>query len=362
MEALHYWRFKHPHPRVQLKMEVLWLKSFGLSHKDIAKYANVCEDTVTNYLREYKEEGIEGLKERHFYQPQSDLENYHSTLEAYFREHPPHTAKQAAQKIEELTGIKRSPQQVRTYLKKLGMKCIKVGQIPAKADITKQEKFLHEELQPKLEEARSGKRTVFFVDASHFVLSAFLGFVWCFVRIFIKTPSGRQRFNVLGALNAITHEVITITNTTYINAQSVCELLKKLAQNTVNKPITLVMDNARYQRCKLVTEYAKSLDIDLLFLPPYSPNLNLIERLWRFVKKKALYSEYYEDFASFKQAIASTLDQAQTTYQSELDSLLTLEFQSFKEVKLIKDHSKVVNMAEIHKFAQSVVQTTSIII
>ena len=267
-------------------MEVLWLKSFGLSHKDIAKYANVCEDTVTNYLREYKEEGIEGLKERHFYQPQSDLENYHSTLEAYFREHPPHTAKQAAQKIEELTGIKRSPQQVRTYLKKLGMKCIKVGQIPAKADIAKQEKFLHEELQPKLEEARSGKRTVFFVDASHFVLSAFLGFVWCFVRIFIKTPSGRQRFNVLGALNAITHEVITITNTTYINAQSVCELLKKLAQNTVNKPITLVMDNARYQRCKLVTEYAKSLSIDLLFLPPYSPNLNLIERLWRFVKKK----------------------------------------------------------------------------
>jgi hypothetical protein len=75
-----------------------------------------------------------------------------------------------------------------------------------------------------LEEAKSGKRAVFFVDAAYFVLGAYLGFLWCFERLFVKSGSGRQRFNVLGALNAVTHELITVTNDTYINAQSVCEL------------------------------------------------------------------------------------------------------------------------------------------
>lgn len=82
---------------------------------------------------------------------------------------------------------------------------------------------------PRLQEAKEGKRAVFFVDAAHFVLGAFLGYVWCFTRVFIPSPSGRQRFNVLGAINAITHEFISITNSTYINATSVCELLWKLA-------------------------------------------------------------------------------------------------------------------------------------
>lgn len=176
---------------------------------------------------------------------------------------------------------------------------------------------------------------MFFVDAAHFVLGAYLGFLWGFERLFVKTGAGRQRFNVLGALNAITHELILVTNETYINAQSVCELLHKLAALGLSIPITLVLDNARYQKCALVVELAQSLNIELLYLPPYSPNLNLIERLWKFVKKQCLYSIYYADFASFKQAIWSCLNQCHTTYKKELDSLLTLRFQSFKKAKTI---------------------------
>jgi hypothetical protein len=119
-----------------------------------------------------------------------------------------------------------------------------------------------------LEEAKSGKRAVFFVDAAHFVLGIYLG-LWCFERLFVKSGSGRQRFNVLGALNAVTHELITVTNDTYINAQSVCELLHKLAALIVY-PITLVLDNARYQKCALVFELAQSLNIELLYLTTYS--------------------------------------------------------------------------------------------
>ena len=86
--------------------------------------------------------------------------------------------------------------------------------IPAKADADKQEEFLEKKLTPVLDQAKDGKRKVFFVDAAHFVLAPFLGFLWSFNRLFIKAPAGRKRFNVLGALDAITHELVTITNDT----------------------------------------------------------------------------------------------------------------------------------------------------
>ena len=149
----------------------------------------------------------------------------------------------------------------------------------------------------------------------------------------IKAPSGRQRFNVLGALNAITHEVITVTNLTYINSESVCQLLVKLVDLNLAVPITLVLDNARYQRCALVQSVAEQLGIELLYLPAYSPNLNLIERLWKFVKKQCLYSKHYADFTAFTQAIEACLAATQTTHKPALSSLLTLNFQSFKKAQ-----------------------------
>jgi DDE superfamily endonuclease len=107
-------------------------------------------------------------------------------------------------------------------------------------------------LEPRLEQAKQGERAVFFIDAAHFVLAPYLGMFWCFVRQFIRAPAGRQRFNVLGALNAITHELIMVTNDTYINASSVCELLQRIADLGLTVPITLILDNARYQKCHLV--------------------------------------------------------------------------------------------------------------
>jgi len=207
--------------------------------------------------------------------------------------------------------------------------------IPAKADPEKQKEFLEQEIQPRVDEAQAGKRVVLFVDAVHFVLAPFLGFLWSVVRAFIQAPSGRQRFNVLGALNATTHELITITNDTYITAESVCALLEKIAKRYVRIPITIFLDNARYQRCAMVMEKAKSLNIELCFLPSYSPNLNLIERVWKFVKKKCLYSQYYAEFPAFKAAISKCLDETMTTHQSELDSLLTLRFQLFEKAQFV---------------------------
>ena len=185
-------------------------------------------------------------------------------------------------------------------------------------------------MEPRLKEAKEGKRVVYFIDAAHFVLAPFLGILWTLERIFIKAPTGRQRYNVLGALDAITHELITVTNETYINALSIVTLLEEIAQRKNNDiPITIILDNAPYQKCKVVFEKAKELGIELLYLPAYSPNLNIIERLWKFVKKDCLYSKYYENFKLFKKAILSCLKQTQTAHKKELDSLLTLKFQVF---------------------------------
>jgi transposase len=117
------------------------------------------------------------------------------------------------------------------------------------------------------------------MDAAHFVWgSDYLGYVYCKARRFLQTSSGRKRYNLLGALNFITNKVTTITNDSYITAIQVCLMLEKIATEYAGKPIYIVLDNARYQKCKDVIPLASQLGIHLVFIPPYSPNLNLIER------------------------------------------------------------------------------------
>ena len=120
-----------------------------------------------------------------------------------------------------------------------------------------QAKFLDAELKPKLDAALAWKGHVFFVDAAHFVLGTFLCHLWSVTRIFVRAASGRQRFNVLGAWNAVTRELIAVTNTTVVNTETMCELLRKIAASGRSGPITLVLDNARYQRNAVVQDLAK---------------------------------------------------------------------------------------------------------
>lgn len=132
-ESFHYERFHYPHPRVQQKMEALWLKSKNLSHELICDIANISPNTLRAYLKDYEKGGIEKLKEVNFYKPKSKLIEHFKTIEGYFREHPPRTASEALSKITELTGIKRSLPQIRVFLKNIGMSLRKVGPIPGKA-------------------------------------------------------------------------------------------------------------------------------------------------------------------------------------------------------------------------------------
>ena len=198
-----------------------------------------------------------------------------------------------------------------------------------------QAKFLETDLKPCLDAAVAGQGHVFFADAAHFVFGTFLCCLWSVVRIFIRAASGRQRFNVLGAWNAVTRELIAVTNTTVVNTETMCELLRKIAALGLAGPITLVLDNARYQRNAAVQALAEQVGITLLFLPSYSPNLNLIERLWKFVKRRALYGRYHPTFADFQAAIQETLDGLPTTHAEPLRTLMTLNFQRFETVSLM---------------------------
>jgi transposase len=335
-------RYHHPDPRVQRKMEVLWLKSHGLNHDDIAAYADVSRRTVQRYLDDYLEGGLSRLRRCPGNHPQSLLADHESSLEEYFREHPPRSTKQARAIIEQRTGVRRGLSQVRHFLKDhLGLRWRKVGAIPVPPKKTieeharEQATFVQEELEPRLKQARQGRRQVYFVDAAHFVFAPFLGCLWCAARLFVRAASGRKRYNVLGALDAVTHRLIRVTNHDYINAESVCALLRGVAEASVGLPITLVLDNARYQKCALVQTLAASLGIELLYLPSYSPNLNLIERLWRFVRKESLNSTYYEAFEQFTTAIDECLDNLPTKHKGEMETLLTHKFQMFGDVPLL---------------------------
>ena len=313
------------------KLHVVYLKALGLPHQEIVRIARVSGDSVTRYLKTYAEGGLAALCTSQLYCPDSALLPHWEALNTHFQAHPPHTIAQAAHDIEKLTWIKLSLSACRGFMRKhLGMKCRKMGMIPSKADPDKQKEFLHDTLEPLLEEEKQDKRRVFFMAAAHFVMGAFLGQLWCFERLFLKSSSGCKRYNVLGAYSVKGAELITITNDAYINSGTLVELLITINRLHPDTAFTLVMDNARYQRCDKVMDKAKELDIDLLFRPPYSPNLNLLERLWKFIKRQCRYNRYYETFHQFKAGIEECLDKVKSTFSEQVKTLLNPKFQLFE--------------------------------
>lgn len=333
IQQLNYERYYYPCPLVQKRMHVVYLHSaFNFEHQQIGKIVGRHPNTVTQDIKRFQSKGIEGLKEVNYGTNTSELGNHEITLRAYFEQNPPSCVNEARRRIKELTGIERSPTQVREFMKRIGLKRLKTGHIPAKADTQRQQQWLEDVYEPALKEAQQGEAHLLFMDAAHFVLSPFLCFLWCFKRIFIKAPAGRKRVNVLGAVDALTKHVHFHYNQDKVNAEMIVNFLHSLRIYYLDmKPIYIVLDNARYQHCQLVRYIAWQFNIRLLFLPPYSPNLNIIERLWKFVKKKCLYAKYYQTVEDFQNAIVTTMKKTNSDveYINELKSLLNLKFQLF---------------------------------
>ena len=210
---------------------------------------------------------------------------------------------------------------------KKGLKNRAVGFMPAKADKEKQKCFRDDVLLPLIDKAKRGLCELYFLDASHFVMGGFAGRIWGKFRVWVKTGSGRKRFNVLGALNFVTKKMEIIVNDTYITSTEIVEMFHKLSELHAGKIINIILDNARYQKCPLVFDMAAKCNINLVFLPTYSPNLNLIERVWKFVKSKVLNAAYKETFGQFCDSITECVEGLHEKYHEEMATLITDKFQ-----------------------------------
>jgi hypothetical protein len=237
---------------------VLWLKSRGLTHAGIAELADVSPRSIQRYLDEFEQGGLDRVRRLGWPGKTCELDGYQQSLEDYFLEHPQRPRGPAGHQAADRHPPRPFPGP-RLLEKKVGLGWRKVGTVPAKADHEGQAGFLNKELLRRLEQAQRGQRTALFVDAAHFVCGPFLGYLWCLVRLFVPGPSGHKRYNVLAALDAITRRVIRVSNHAYINAESVCALLRQVAAAGLIRPVMLVLDNARYQKCAVVKALAASL-------------------------------------------------------------------------------------------------------
>ncbi len=341
MRIVNIERLRHHDPHVRRKMTVLALRHNGYSQLQCAQIAGVSERTVRRYLTMFQSNGLHTLCANRYHGRPSCLEPHRQALKEEFAKHPPWTVAQAKQRIEEKCNVVLAPTQVRAFLHANDFEWRKIAalpvppNVPIEKHVAVQKEFVAKKLEPVLEAAKADQGHVFFVDAAHFVLGAFLCCIWSMTRLFIRSSSGRQRFNVLGAWNAVTHQFVSICNTTVVNSDTFCELLTKIASLGLIGAITLVLDNARYQHCEKCMAKAKELGITLLFLPAYSPNLNLIERIWKFVKKECLYGRHFSSFKEFRTRIENCIAEFDTTHKSKLDSLMTHNFQTFENRSIL---------------------------
>lgn len=335
ISELNYERFHYPCALVQKRMHIVYDKlRFDSSDLELSSRYDCCLKSVRTYISMYKEGGVTALKRFNYGTNTSELECHSSSILSDFESKPPVNTAEAKHRIKEMTGIDRGLTQIKAFMKRHGLKYRKLGHIPSKADPEKQQQWIENSFEPELEKAKKGEIDLYFMDAAHFVLSAFLCSVWSKSRLFIPSGAGRNRINVLGVVNAITKEIITIQNTTYINAQTIIEFFNTIRSQTPSeKSISIICDNARYQHCDLVINHAKSLNINMIFLPSYSPNLNIIERFWKFTRKEVLYAKYYETPLLFHNAITEFMKNS-NIHAKKLNTILTLNFQLFNDVKI----------------------------
>ncbi len=144
--------------------------------------------------------------------------------------------------------------------------------------------------------------------------------------ISVKSNPGRKRINILGALEFSELKIITTLTEEKCNKEKVVDFLAKIKAQYPDKDIVIILDNAKYNHANYTTKFAEWYGIELFFLPPYSPNLNLIERLWKFSKKKLVHNKYYPKFKEFIENVEIFFNQLEI-YKEEIEKIITSKFE-----------------------------------
>jgi transposase len=307
------------------RIKCILLLDSGKTSESIAEYLFLSGNTVTNYLKKYQTGGLEDLVSDDYQGSECRLSKVQQQkLARHLEETLYQTVSSIREHIKVTYNVTYSLSGLRHLLRRLDFVYKKPKAIPGKADKVAQEEFLRL-IEAKLAENRR-ETVVYYADGTHPQHNTHCAHGWIKrgQNKEIKTNSGRQRVNINGVVNAHDPTDVVIEESSSINAQSTIALLKKLEQkNNSLRCIFVVADNARYYRNRQVKAFLETSKVKIIFLPPYSPNLNLIERLWRFLKKIVLYNRYYERFADFKAAILSFFANIKQ-YRPELESLMTL--------------------------------------
>lgn len=300
----------------------------GYSASQIVSILLIDEVTLYRWVKRFQESGIDGLLEMKYAGGKSKLTQVQQeNLKKYLELHTLATTTEIVSHIKNEYKIKYSIVGVTKLLHKLGFVYKKPKIVPGKADINKQKEFLEKYNEIKKELGPNDQ--IYFADSTHPSHNTQLAYGWILKGKandkFIKTNNGRDRLNLNGVLNLKDKTVIVLNEDT-VNAQSTIRLLEATAKKQPHGKIYLIIDNASHHHAKIVRKWTLHHPrFKLLFLPPYSPNLNLIERLWKFFHKRVTNNQYYETFAEYKKAIFDFFDNIKK-YQSELDSLLTDNF------------------------------------
>lgn len=314
------------------RIKAIILLDAGWSYEKIAEVLLLDETSIRRYKQVFLKSGKEALTQIKCTGKLCELNQEQiNELEKYVEKEIPTSSHQIVDYIKQEFNIEYCSSSVIKLLRRLNFIYKKPKLIPGKIDPEKQEKFL-KELQE--EENELGENdVVLYADAVHPQHNSKPAYGWIRKgsKETLKSNTGRERVNINAALNADDIEIVSNFCET-VNAQSTVKLFKDIENNYPNaKKIIVICDNARYYYNKLVKEYLKSSRITLKFLPPYSPNLNLIERLWRFMNKKVRDNKYYEKFQKFKNAITQFFEKI-PVYADELKTLLTKNFHITKEV------------------------------
>jgi transposase len=313
--------------RVCDKIKAILMLNDGHTAEFIARILILDDTTIRRWYSIYEEEGINSLLIDNYIGGASKLTEKHRQKLIQHLEHNVYlTAKEICAYVLSKFGVTYSVKGMTSLLHTLGFRYKKPKHIPGKADLEAQLEFI--KAYDKLKKKKKEEDRIYFMDGVHPLHNSQPAYGW--IRkgtdMVIQSNTGRQRINLNGAYNIEDQKVI-IQEAESINAQSTISLFEEMMLNQPLGLIYVILDNARYYRSEMVRLFVKKNNrIKLVFLPPYSPNLNIIERLWKFFKKKVTYNTYYEKFAVFREyclRFFKNLDK----YRAELETLMTDNFQ-----------------------------------
>lgn len=321
--------------RFAYRINTILLLDDGLSYSEISRVLFLDDSTIGRYLKKYKQGGLEGLLELHHIGRScklslADLASLKQHLSVSFYR----CTKEIVDHVLTEYKISYSTRGMHHLLIRLGFVYKKTKAIPGKADPEAQERFVA--LYDYLMENKAEDDPVYFIDGVHPQHNAHPAFGWILKGKDkqILTNTGRKRVNINGALNIETLDVVTRVDDT-INADSTVALFAGIEQKHLDaKNIYVICDNAGYNFGKKVRYYEANSKIKVIYLPSYSPNLNPIERLWKFFKKKVANNRYYENYKEFRKACIDFFKNLEL-YERDLDSLLTDNFEIVRPTNLV---------------------------